>query len=182
MSKKKSGIKSAFKLFAVVASVGGVLYVFKDKIKESKILDNTEDNPLNKLKEKVCNTINNKDKFYDDEDDSVKESDEDFVDAFDEAHTKDREYVSINITSKQETESSDVSSDKTDSNKNNPLEDTSTKNSGSLDSYDTPVEKYENQGLSDYKQDSEDLEDLSKLDSVDSNEDPFGFNPDDLNK
>lgn len=110
-------------LATTTAAIGGALYVFRDKIKESKILENSDENPLKpyldkgiNLKNKAVDFAKEKKLQWD-----VKKADtneivdvddidaDDFSDQiFEENH--DREYRTIHITSpeEQETEESPV--------------------------------------------------------------------------
>ena len=98
--KKKSVFGSLLKIGAIAGITAGVIYVCKDKLQESEILENL------KLKEKfdsakdfVENKLRKSDDFEYDTDDF---EDDDF-DVPDDS-SGEREYVSINITSTDETE------------------------------------------------------------------------------
>lgn len=115
MSKKSN--KLLF-LATATAAIGGAMYVFRDKIKESKILENSDENPLKpyfdkgvELKDKAVDFAKEKKLQWD-----AKKADtneivdvDDFSDEiFEENH--DREYRTIHITSPEEDE---VSKDST---------------------------------------------------------------------
>ncbi|MBQ4523576.1 MAG: hypothetical protein IJA10_11595 [Lachnospiraceae bacterium] len=120
MSKKTS--KLLF-LATATAAIGGAMYVFRDKIKESKILENSDENPLKpywdkgvELKDKAVDFAKEKKLQWD-----AKKADtneivdvEDFSDQiFEENH--DREYRTIHITSPEEDETSETTiADETD--------------------------------------------------------------------
>ena len=117
-------------LATTTAAIGGALYVFRDKIKESKILENSDENPLKpyldkgiNLKNKALDFAKEKKLQWD-----VKKADtneivdvddidtDDFSDQiFEENH--DREYRTIHITSleEQETEESPVVTEQSES-------------------------------------------------------------------
>ena len=44
-------------LATTTAAIGGALYVFRDKIKESKILENSDENPLKPYLDKGINLV-----------------------------------------------------------------------------------------------------------------------------
>lgn len=107
MSKKSN--KLLF-LATATAAIGGAMYLFRDKIKESKILENSDENPLKpywdkgmELKDKAVDFAKEKKLQWD-----AKKADtneivdvEDFSDQiFEENH--DREYRTIHITSPEE--------------------------------------------------------------------------------
>ena len=115
MSKKSN--KLLF-LATATAAIGGAMYVFRDKIKESKILENSDENPLKpyfdkgvELKDKAVDFAKEKKLQWD-----AKKADtneivdvDDFSDEiFEENH--EREYRTIHITSPEEDE---VSKDST---------------------------------------------------------------------
>lgn len=90
--KKNSIIKTCMRLFALIASIGGVLYLFRDKILSCSIIRNyVNEHPncplCSKLKRQ--NHTNTLDEFDEDE--------EAFEHAFDEDPATAREYVSLNI-------------------------------------------------------------------------------------
>lgn len=90
--RKNSFFKTLVKCFAIVASIGGVLYLCKDKILSSPLFNSEEDNFFTRLKEK-CPCCCNKEETY------LDEEEEEFDDVFSEDPANDREYVSLNITS-----------------------------------------------------------------------------------
>lgn len=110
MSKKAN--KLLF-LATTTAVIGGAMYVFHDKIKESKILEKSDENPLKpywdkgmELKDKAVDFAKEKKLQWD----AKKADTNEIVDVDDFSEqvfeeTPDREYRSINITS---TENNDV--------------------------------------------------------------------------
>lgn len=89
--KKNDCFKTLMKCFAVLASVGGVLYLFKDKIKECPIFKGSC--PLRKHK-----VHSDKEEKNDDFLDEDLEDDDCFDHAFDIDPATDREYVSLTIS------------------------------------------------------------------------------------
>ena len=86
-------IKGALKVTAVDAAVGGLCYVFKDKIKETKVYqDNNMDEKINKVKETIKQKMP---KVFDNEAD-FDEEDANLGDVELDAEDINRDYVSIN--------------------------------------------------------------------------------------
>lgn len=76
MAKKNSFIGNLIALTATVATIGGVCYIFRDKIKESDVYKKSADK-LSGLRNKMCDNCSNEDDFYFDDD-----FDDDFEDDF----------------------------------------------------------------------------------------------------
>jgi len=99
---KKSFIGKSLAVIGAVAAVGGVCYVFRDKIKESKIYNDLDmDDKLNKVKSFVNNHVSSDD--YDD-DDFFFDEDEDTSDF---SSTANRGYVALNTDADTTTADSD---------------------------------------------------------------------------
>lgn len=113
-------LKGLVKFSVAAATVGGICYVFKDQIRESKVY---KDNDMDEKIKKVTQTI--KDKIpavFDNEEDYVDE-DEIFFDDLDlSAEDMEREYVSI--TPSESTEAAEVPTEEaTDTAAEAPAED-----------------------------------------------------------
>lgn len=91
--KKHSPFKTLMKLFALLASIGGILYLFKDKLLSSSLF--APDGPLYKLKE-TFTTESDMEPF--EHEDMTDDEDYNFEHAFDVNPAEEREYVSLNIT------------------------------------------------------------------------------------
>lgn len=91
MKKKSCVISKLIKLIAILASIGGALYLFKDSVTDI----------LSSVKEKFAS-----DDDFDDFDDFDDEDMDDFDDNEVFEDKSDREYVSINITDDTEKEDS----------------------------------------------------------------------------
>lgn len=92
--KKNNFIKTVMSIFAIFASIGGILFLFRDKI--STIVQKLHNsNPLCKKLfscfEPTKDKVTSSDSLEEDEDDFS------FEHAFDEDPTTAREYVSLNI-------------------------------------------------------------------------------------
>ena len=162
---KKSFIGKSLAVIGAAAAIGGVCYVFRDKIKESKIYNDLDmDEKLSKVKSFVNNNMSCDD--YAD-DDFFFDEDEDTSDF---SSTTNRGYVALNTDAETITE---------DSNSTPSLEDATepekavSDNSGAIPtiSFDDMTELktdepegYEYQGLSDVSEDPDVLEDQDKLD------------------
>lgn len=97
MAKKKNTFGKFLAFTTTAAAIGGVCYVFRDKIKESSIYKasvNKLTDIYDKLSDNACNQ-EEEDFFFDEED-------EDFEEAFPEEEKGGREYTSITINSKEE--------------------------------------------------------------------------------
>lgn len=107
-------------LATTTAAIGGAMYVFRDKIKESKIFENSDENPLKpyinkgmELKDKAVDFAKEKKLQWDAKKADTNEvfdvddfDEDDFSDQiFEENH--DREYRTIHITSPEEDETSE---------------------------------------------------------------------------
>lgn len=90
--KRNSFIKTFMRIFALLASIGGVIFLFRDKIlsypKLRNYMESHPDCPL-------CSKL--KQHLPDQKEDTLDDEDEDFEHAFDEDPTTAREYVSLNI-------------------------------------------------------------------------------------
>ncbi len=99
MAKKNSFIGNLIALTATVATIGGVCYIFRDKIKESDVYKKSTDK-LSNLRNKMCDNCSDDEDFY---------FDDDFEDdLFSDDAKKNREYTSITINSKETSESKKV--------------------------------------------------------------------------
>ncbi|MBR6223986.1 MAG: hypothetical protein IKQ71_11205 [Lachnospiraceae bacterium] len=84
-------MKKIFGVFAAFAAIGATVYVFRDKIKESKVYDDLKmDDKLTSLK----NLVNDKLSKDDDEDDLF--DDDELVFDEDQTSSSERNYVSLN--------------------------------------------------------------------------------------
>lgn len=108
MAKKKNKLGKLLAFTTTVAAVGGTCYIFRDKIKQSSIYTTAADKLSDLLGlSGTGSDLEDDDFFFDQEDD-------DFDSAFSDDQKQEREYTSITITSKDETDS-DKQSDNTDS-------------------------------------------------------------------
>lgn len=134
MSRKS---KKLLFLATTTAAIGGAMYVFRDKIKESKILENSDENPIKpyldkgkELKDKAVTFAKEKKLEWD-----AKKADtneivdmDDFSDSiFEENH--DREYRSIHITSPEEETNTNIDTNEVSTEEK---EENTTKNDSSL--------------------------------------------------
>lgn len=104
--------KGLMKFTVAAATLGGVCYVFRDKIRESKVY---QDYDMDTKIKKVANTIKDKmPKVFDNEEDYVDE-DEIFFDDLDlAAEDVERDYVSLEPEENTVSESDDVPAGDTD--------------------------------------------------------------------
>lgn len=97
--KKNSIIKTLMKFFALLASISGLMFLFRDKILSSqKIKEYMESNPDSPLCSKLSAF-----KTASTNEEEVDEDEEAFEHAFDEDPATSREYVSLNINPHRET-------------------------------------------------------------------------------
>ena len=111
MSKKTNTL-----LFLATAAIGGAMYVFRDKIKESKILEKSDENPLKpywdkgmELKDKAVDYAKEKKLQWDAmkaDTNEIVDVDDFSDDVFDE--NPDREYHTIHITTPEEDSADDI--------------------------------------------------------------------------
>ncbi|MCM1159083.1 MAG: hypothetical protein NC300_09785 [Bacteroidales bacterium] len=99
MAKKKSNLGKLLAFTTTVAAIGGTCYVFRDKIKESPLYKASVQKCLDAFA-KLSGKDNDEDDdfFFDDEDDS------EFQDVFAEDTEHNREYTSISINAKDESD------------------------------------------------------------------------------
>lgn len=153
MAKNKSFFNKIVTVTATVAAVGGVCYVFRDKIKNSSLYKLTLDK-LSNLYERQG------DDFDDDFEDFSFDDDDTFDEVFSEGEKSEREYTSITINAKEETQeetSKETAEEATDN--SIPTIDFTVK-----ESEEPEVLSYENEGLSDVSEDPDVLEEQDKLD------------------
>ncbi len=153
MAKKKGALGKLLALTTTVAAIGGICYIFKDKIADSSLYKSASDK-AGDIYGSVKNRFNSDDDFlFDDWDDDF---DDDLDDDFDNST---REYTTL-ASSKDAT---DDTKEKEDGEDSIPTIDLSKKASDNK-SEDTAVEKDENEGLSDTYEDPDVLEEQDKLD------------------
>lgn len=153
MAKNKSFFNKIVTVTAAVAAVGGVCYVFRDKIKNSSLYKLTLDK-LSNLYERQG------DDFDEDFEDFSFDDDDTFDEVFSEGEKSEREYTSITINAKEETQeetSKETAEEATDG--SIPTIDFTVK-----ESEEPEVLSYENEGLSDVSEDPDVLEEQDKLD------------------
>lgn len=100
MAKKNSNFGKFLAFTTAVATIGGACYIFRDQIKESEIFKKTTDK-LSALRNKVSNKLSSdeEDFFFDDD------FEDDFEDdIFDEDTKSNREYTSITINAKDDSD------------------------------------------------------------------------------
>lgn len=96
MSNKKSFIGKLFTITTTAAAIGGVCYIYRDKIKESKFFK-TSVNKLSNFMDQYSSKKN-----YEDDDFYFDDEDEEFDNLFSESQKQNREYTSISINSTEE--------------------------------------------------------------------------------
>jgi hypothetical protein len=95
-------IKNLVKISVAAATVGGLCYAFKDKIKESKpYQDYDVDTKLNKVKTTIKEKMP---KVFDNEEDYVEDDEIFFEDEEFSPENSSRDYVSINLDQTSDTE------------------------------------------------------------------------------
>ena len=98
MAKRKSTLGKFIAFTTTVAAIGGICYVYRDKIKESSIYKKSKDT-LSNLRSKVSDKLADEDDFCFDDD-----FEDDFEDdVFSDDAKKSREYTSITINAKDST-------------------------------------------------------------------------------
>lgn len=98
--KKNGIIKTLMKLFALLASISGIAFLFRDKIRSCTTVKNFLDS------KKDCPFFSKLRSHQEDSNGVTEEIDEDeeaFEHAFDEDPATSREYVSLNINPHRET-------------------------------------------------------------------------------
>ena len=156
MAKKKGVFGKLVAFTTAVAAIGGVCYIFRDKIKESSAFKAASDKAAD-LYDNVKDKMNSDDDFLFDEDDDIFD---DFDVPFDDSQSNnspdsEREYTTISPKASDDT----VSSDDNDLSEAIPTIDFGNK----ISSSESPS-AYENEGLSDTSEDPDVLEDTDKLD------------------
>lgn len=102
MARKNSFIGNLIAVTATVATIGGICYIFRNKIKESDVYKKSADK-LSDLRNKMCDNFSNDEDFYFDED-----FDDDYEEElFSSNAKKNREYTSIIINAKEKTDSAE---------------------------------------------------------------------------
>jgi hypothetical protein len=117
-------IKNLVKISVAAATVGGLCYAFKDKIKESKpYQDYDVDTKLNKVKTTIKEKMP---KVFDNEEDYVEDDEIFFEDEEFNPENSSRDYVSINLdqTSDTETAADETKDDASDEEKNDVSDET----------------------------------------------------------
>lgn len=117
-------IKNLVKISVAAATVGGLCYAFKDKIKESKpYQDYDVDTKLNKVKTTIKEKMP---KVFDNEEDYVEDDEIFFEDEEFSPENSSRDYVSINLdqTSDTETAADETKDDASDEEKNDVSDET----------------------------------------------------------
>lgn len=154
---KKSALGKLLALTTTAAAIGGVCYVFKDKIAESPLFKSAS-GKANDIYDSVRNKFNTEDEFlFDDWDDDFTENPDK------DSDNNTREYTTISSAK----DSKEDSSNKNDNDEDAiPTIDVNKKSEEkkSEDKKEENVEKYENEGLSDTYEDPDVLEDQDKLD------------------
>lgn len=105
MSNKKNSIGKLLAFATTVATIGGICYIFRDKIKENPIFQSSVDK-VSKTFSKFTEDkkiLEEDDFFFDDEDD-------DFDKIFSDNEKQNREYTSISINQKEEQEVAPITS------------------------------------------------------------------------
>lgn len=100
--KKNNFIKTFMQVFAILASIGGILFLCKDKIKACPCF--SKGGCLTSLKEKFTRKPEVADKMKDTDDESDEDDDDSFLHAFDVDPASEREYVSLTINSSTKAE------------------------------------------------------------------------------
>ena len=169
MAKKKGVLGKLIAFTTTVAAIGGVCYVFRDKIKESPAFKSATDK-ANDLYDTVKTKMRkDDDDFFFDDDDFFDDEYDDLTDS--DNSTGEREYTTIGA------KQADGSSDTTSEEDKTPASDITPENIPTIDlggisvpdnsessEADIPT-AYENEGLSDVYEDPDVLEDMDKLDN-----------------
>ena len=119
MAKKNGALGKLIAVTTAVAAIGGICYIFRDKIMESPLFQSATDK-ANDLYDNVKNKINREDDddfFFDDDDDF-------FNDSSPSESTGEREYTSISISTSDDNIAEDI---------NEPDSETTSVNAGSDD-------------------------------------------------
>jgi hypothetical protein len=117
-------IKNLVKISVAAATVGGLCYAFKDKIKESKpYQDYDVDTKLNKVKTTIKEKMP---KVFDNEEDYVEDDEIFFEDEEFNPENSSRDYVSINLDQTSDTENAadETKDDASDEEKNDVSDET----------------------------------------------------------
>lgn len=157
MAKKKGALGKLLAFTTAVAAIGGVCYVFKDKIAESPLFKSAS----GKVGD-ICSSVKNK--FSGDDEDDFLFDDWDFPEETDdesEEHVT-REYTSI--TPSKESEDEKETENDTNNSKEETIPTINLNSDSDKEETDTTVSQYENEGLSDTYEDPDVLEDQDKLD------------------
>ena len=149
MAKKHGALGKLIAFTTAVAAIGGVCYVFRDKIKESETFKKASDK-ANDLYDSVKSKMNNDDFIFDDDWDD-DDFDDDFDDNGDSTSAGSREYTSLTPAAKEDNTFEDDNS----ASDSIPTSDIKKENE---------VTGYENEGLSDTSEDPDVLEEQDKLD------------------
>jgi len=157
MAKKKGALGKLIAFTTTVAAIGGVCYVFRDKIKESQAFK-TASEKANDLYGTMKSKMGSDDDDFFFDDDWDDESD---GDRFDSSDSSNREYTTLTSSKDQEKDDKDdnVNSDEKDNDDSQATDSIPTINLNN-----ETVSGYENEGLSDTSEDPDVLEDQDKLD------------------
>jgi len=149
MAKKKNTLGKLLAFTTAAAAIGGTCYIFRDKIKSSSLYQKTADK-LSNLKDNISDKFCEDDDFFFDDDDFEEEEEDIFADT-----EHGREYTSITINAKEQTEN-DTSADDTEAS-DIPASDSSTDTSESLN---------EPSAIEEMKEISEHVDDAEKTDEA----------------
>jgi hypothetical protein len=152
MAKKHGALGKLIAFTTAVAAIGGVCYVFRDKIKESETFKKASDKS-NDLYDSVKSKMNNDDFTFDDDWD-YDNLDDDFDDDGDSTSAGSREYTSLSPAAKEDNAFNDDDS----------VSDSIPIINIKKENDDNEVAGYENEGLSDTSEDPDVLEEQDKLD------------------
>lgn len=161
---KKSSLGKFIAFTTAIAAIGGVCYIFRDKIKESAAFKSASDK-AGDIYDSVKNKLNAEDDlFFDDWDDEFE--DEDTRLSNDNSDEPGREYTTISSMQSEPDDSTDetsfVDSDNDDDISIPTIDLSSSANVNSSEEH--IPEAYENEGLSDTSDDPDVLEEQDKLD------------------
>lgn len=169
MAKKNGGFGKLIAFTTAVAAIGGVCYIFRDKIKDSSLFKSAS-GKAGDIYDSVKSKMNKDDDlFFDDWDDDFEDYDDEIADVNSD-NTVSREYTSISSV-QNDSKEDDTFFNEVDSTDNADSDDTSESiptidfnRPSAISSSESQPEAYENEGLSDTSEDPDVLEDQDKLD------------------